>query len=270
MEHALAEKLDMLKTELRALGKTAVAFSGGVDSAFLLKTARSVLGENLAAFTVCSPAFPARERTAARTFCAEERIPLHTVMLEEKDTDAFSANPPDRCYHCKRILLEKMLAAAGALGFSSLCEGSNADDTGDYRPGLKAAAELGVKSPLLDCGLRKAEVRALARQSGIAFWDKPSSACLASRIPYGEPLTKEKLEKIERAENFLQDMGFRGVRVRLHGGNTARIECAENSFPELLARRKDIVQALRAAGFVYVTLDLQGYRTGSMNEVLGI
>lgn len=259
------KKLECLKDTIKGYGGVAVAFSGGVDSTFLLKVAHDVLGARCVAVTVRSRLFPARELSEASEFCAKVGVRLLMVDADGVFMEGIAHNPPDRCYICKRGLFGLMLNAAAAEGMSVVCEGSNTDDLGDYRPGLKAISELGIQSPLRECGLSKREIRALSAELGLATADKPSFACLASRIPYGERITTEKLGRIERAEDFLRDAGFRQVRVRIHG-DTARIEVEPDRLADALEVRGRIVDALRGFGFSYVSLDLQGYRTGSLNE----
>ncbi len=258
-----------LEENLKSLGSVAVAFSYGVDSTFLLKTAHGLLGENAVAVTACSCLFPASELSAAAAYCEREGIRFVAVGPEELPIDSFRSNPPDRCYLCKRLMLEKIIGRARALGLACVVEGSNADDVFDHRPGMAAVAELGVKSPLREAGLTKAEIRLLSKEMGLPTWEKPSLACLASRIAFGEPITTEKLAMIEKAERYLREAGFRTVRVRLHG-DLARIETDPSEFDRLLQPGAAAAARayLSALGFRYVTLDLGGYKTGSMNETV--
>ena len=260
-------KLEKLKEILRGCGRTAVAFSGGVDSAFLLRAARDALGSRCAAFTASSCIFPARELGEAKDFCARSGIRQEIIPFDALSVEGFRQNPPDRCYLCKRRLFGLLSESARKLGFSCIAEGSNMDDLGDYRPGLRAIAELGIRSPLREAGLYKSEIRALSREMGLPTWDKPSCACLASRFAYGETITEKKLAMADRAEMFLISLGFRQQRVRVHG-DTARIEVLPEQFGLVMDNRERIAAAFRKFGFAYSALDLTGYRTGSMNETL--
>lgn len=260
-------KSDRLRELLKGYGSVAVAFSGGVDSTFLLKVAHDVLGDRCVAVTVRSCIFPERELAGSAAFCRRENVRQLTVEGDELSLEGFASNPPDRCYICKRALFGMMVRSVAAEGIAVVCEGSNVDDLGDYRPGLKAVDELGIRSPLRMCGLTKKEIRMLSSEMGLPTADKPSFACLASRFPYGERITVERLAMVERAEDFLRDRGFRQVRVRMHG-DVARIEVERDSLASVLEKKEQIVSALKGVGFAYVTLDLQGYRTGSLNEQL--
>ena len=262
-------KLEHLRAALREIGSAVVAFSSGVDSTFLLRVAHEELGERVVAATIRSHTFPKRELDEAAAFCRAEGVRHKIIDSEELDIPGFAENPPDRCYHCKRELFSKLLAFAHANGLAAVLEGSNVDDDGDYRPGRRAIKELGIRSPLHEAGLSKAEIRALSREMGLPTSDKPSFACLASRFPYGERITAGALERVERAEQWLLDagLGLKQLRVRSHG-DLARIEVPSDAIPRLAARAAEIAAALKELGFSYVALDLRGYRTGSMNETL--
>lgn len=261
----LHEKEQALRTRLLSLGSVAVAFSGGTDSALLLAVASQELGERAVAFTALSPAFPRWEQEAAEDFCRERHIRQICFPAPLWDAPELLSNPVERCYLCKRALLNRLRELAKAEGCVNLAEGSNVDDLGDFRPGMRAVAELEVLSPLREAGFTKAEVRQLSRTLDLPTWDRPSSACLASRIPYGEPITREKLSMVEQGEAYLQQLGFGQLRVRLHG-DLARLELSPGDFPRLLSLREEVSRHLRTLGFSYVALDLLGYRTGSLNE----
>ena len=263
------DKLSALKQDLAHLGSLAVAFSAGVDSTFLLKVAHDVLGDRCIALTARSALFPGDETDASAAFCRREGIRQIMFDAASMDMPAFTANPPDRCYICKRAIFSRMLELAKENGMAALAEGSNTDDTGDYRPGMRAVAELGVLSPLKEAGLSKAEIRTLSRGMGLPTWNKPSFACLASRFVYGETITPERLQRVGAAERLLRDLGLSQYRVRIHG-DLARIEVPAPDIPRIAGEdtRRRIHDGLRALGFAYVTLDLMGYRTGSMNETL--
>lgn len=265
----IEEKFNRLKGFLRELGGVAVAYSGGVDSTFLLKAAHDVLGDNAVAVTVEAAVFPKRESEETAAFCRQEGIRQFVVPFHPLEVQGFAQNPPERCYICKRALFDRIVEMAEAQKICHVAEGSNVDDLGDYRPGMKAVAEMGILSPLREAGLKKEEIRILAKEMGLAVWNKPSLACLASRFVYGERITEEKLSMIDRAEQLLYTMGFSEVRVRLHG-QMARIEVPEDSFSLLVQKenRVKIVEMFKQFGFTYVTMDLAGYRTGSMNATL--
>ncbi len=260
-------KYEKLKEYIKSLGSVAVAFSGGVDSTFLLKTAHDVLGDKCIAVTARSCSFPERELNEAKAFCEKEGIKQIVVESEELNIEGFASNPKNRCYLCKTELFIKMREAVEALGIENIAEGSNTDDNGDYRPGLIAVAEQNIKSPLRYAGLGKNEIRELSKALGLDTWDKPSFACLASRFVYGETITEEKLGMVDKAEQLLLDLGFTQVRVRVHD-RMARIEIKKEEFPKMLEESDRVYDYLKSLGFTYVSLDLGGYRTGSMNETL--
>ncbi len=264
----LDKKLNKLRKYLRSLGSVAVAFSSGVDSTFLLKVAHEELGDKAIAITATSGLFPKRETEEASNFCKINGIKQITVVSEEFNIPEFRHNPVNRCYLCKKELFTKIISLAKENGIEYVCEGSNMDDNGDYRPGLKAVAELGVKSPLRECQLYKEEIRELSKELELPTWNKQSFACLASRFAYGEEINEKKLGMVDKAEQTLLDLGFKQLRVRIHGENLARIEVLPSELEKLLGLRDEITKTLKDAGFAYITMDLQGYRTGAMNEVI--
>ena len=263
----LDEKLNNLKNNLKSLKSAVVAFSSGVDSTFLLKVAHSVLKDNLIAVTLKSSCFPEKELVEAVEFCKNEGIKHIILDVDILQIKGFDQNPPDRCYLCKKELFQKIWQTAKENNIKNVLEGSNKDDEGDYRPGLVAVKELKVKSPLRE--FKKDEIRTLSKKLGLKTFDKPSFACLASRFVYGEKITKEKLLMVNKAEEFLLNKGFKQVRVRIHK-DIARIEVLESEFEKILSNSKEIDEKLKNLGFKYVSLDLKGYRTGSMNETLNM
>ncbi|MBO6005123.1 MAG: ATP-dependent sacrificial sulfur transferase LarE [Verrucomicrobia bacterium] len=263
------KKYQSLLTDLKLYPSLAVAFSAGVDSTFLLDCAHNVLGDRVTAFTARSCSFPERELLEAKKFCAEKKIRHIILDSEELNIPGFCDNPTNRCYLCKRELFEKIRSLSQQLKISHIAEGSNSDDNGDYRPGLKAIEELGILSPLRHAGLNKEEIRRLSFRQGLSTWNKQSFACLSSRFVYGEKITLTRLKMVERAEQLLLDLGFHQVRVRIHG-MTARIEVNKDEIIKIFAPliRDAISTEFHQIGFTFVTVDIDGYKTGSMNKTL--
>ena len=264
-----ASKKENLIHYLEKLDSLLVAFSGGVDSTFLLALSHQTLMDKVVAVTESSTTYPSREREEAIKFTKDRGIEHIVFQADETSIAEFVSNAPDRCYHCKKFLSKNLLNIAKEKGISHVAYAANLDDLSDYRPGMDAAREMGIIAPLVDAHLSKEEIRFLSKEMGLPTWDKPAMACLASRIPYGEPITTKKLKMVEEAENFLADQGFRQYRVR-HHGSVARIEVASSEIkkitgPEL---RKNIVEKFRQIGFYHIAVDLEGYFSGSMNRVL--
>ena len=265
----LNNKLNILQKSLQEMGSLAVAFLGGVDSTFLLKVAHDVLGDKVIAVTAQSSTFPQREFKEAKEFAEKLGVKHVVIVSEELDIKGFAENPTNRCYFCKHELFSKIKDVAKENNIDYVADGSNVDDLGDYRPGMQAIKELQVISPLKDAGMTKEDIRTLSKEMQLPTWDKPAFACLSSRFPYGHKITREKLEMVDKAEQFLLDIGFRQVRVR-HHGDIVRIEVSSSErnkfFNEELMDK--VYEKFRQIGFAYTALDLKGYRTGSMNETL--
>ena len=258
------EKYLKLKEILAGMGSVLVAYSGGTDSSLVLKVAHDVLGDKVVAITAVSASLPASERVEAGQIAS--LIGAKHILVESAETmdPAYLENTPNRCFFCKKETYGKLTAYAGQHGFQTIVDGTNADDTGDYRPGRKAAKEFHVRSPLLEAGFTKAEIRSQSKELGLPNWDKPAAACLSSRIPYGTTITLEALSQVERAEALLHGLGLRQLRVRHHGA-VARIEAEPQDFPRLLEHRDEVVTTLKAIGYTFVALDLAGFHSGSMN-----
>ncbi|MGE5677017.1 MAG: ATP-dependent sacrificial sulfur transferase LarE [Pseudomonadota bacterium] len=267
MKAEIKGKLNELKTILKRTDGAVIAFSGGVDSTLLLKVAHEVLGDKAYAVTAHSETYPRRELEEARQFTEAQGIKHIVIETLELEIEGFADNPPDRCYYCKHELFSKLTKIAEENGLKYVLDGSNYDDRNDHRPGMRAARQLGVLSPLKEAGLTKDDIRELSREYGLSTWDKPSFACLSSRFPYGTRITPEKVEVIGEAEDFIRDLGFRELRVR-HHDSIARIEVAKADLGRIVAYADQITEKLKSLGFLYVTLELSGYKTGSMNYTL--
>jgi uncharacterized protein len=265
------QKLQALEARLRELGKLMVAYSGGVDSAYLAATAHRVLGDKMVAVLADSASLARKDMEQACAFALSLGMPLQVVATEELDNPDYARNDANRCFHCKDELFTTMKALGARLDFSAIAYGMNADDTKDYRPGQRAAKEHEVLAPLAEAGMTKAEVRALARAAGYSLWDRPAAPCLSSRVEYGRAVTREVLEQVEKAEESMRQLGFRELRVRDHG-ELARVEIARNELPRALSMEMldAITRALKLAGYQYVTIDTTGFRSGSLNAILPV
>jgi uncharacterized protein len=270
MDRALEAKKQKLVDLLAGMGGCVIGFSGGVDSTFLFALAARVLGKRALAVTATSETYPERELREAKELAATIGGRHRVIVSEELDIPGFADNPRDRCYHCKKELFTKLRAVAEEEGLPHVVDGTNLDDRGDYRPGRRAVQELGVRSPLDEAGLGKADIRELSRALDLPTWNKPSFACLSSRFPYGVRITREKIAVVGRAEESLRDLGLRTLRVR-HHGDVARLELGPEEFARAVnGLRDEVVRRVKEAGYTYVSLDLQGYRTGAMNEALKV
>ncbi len=263
----LDQKLDRLREILKDCGKVLVAFSGGVDSTLLLKVAHDVLGNQVLAVTASSEIYPPGEADEARALAGE--IGAEHIVLEVNGlkSAAFRGNPPDRCYHCKKEIYAELIRIAREKGINHVLDGVNADDADDYRPGIRAGKELGVRAPLMEAGITKQEIYALSRQLALPTASKPANPCLATRFPYGAEITRESLAMVHQAEEYLKSLGIRQLRVR-HHGNLARIEVPRDCFGLLVERSGEVAAKLKEMGYTYAALDLEGFRSGSMNEIL--
>ncbi len=261
------EKMGNLKEIVREMGSALVAFSGGVDSTFLLKVCREVLGDKVLAVTANSETYPIREFEEAKRLAVQFNARHEVIETLELEIEGFSKNQPDRCYHCKHELFSKLTEIAKKDGIKYVLDGSNYDDRNDHRPGMRAARQLEVRSPLKEAQMTKEDIRTLSREMGLSTWNKPSFACLSSRFPYGQGITIEKLQKVNEAEEYLRELGFYEIRVR-HHGEMARIEVSKSEILKLAQVGEKVSAKFKGLGFIYVTMDLEGYRTGSMNLTL--
>jgi uncharacterized protein len=263
----VVDKKQILERKIRDLGSMLVAFSGGVDSTLLAVLAKELLGDNSRCVLLDSPVVPRTAVEQAQKIAADYGLVLDIIRVPQMDHDEFRKNSPDRCYHCKKISARYLKQRADKLGFACIADGINVSDTYEHRPGLAASNEEGIIHPFIEAGITKQDIRHIARACGLPIWQKPSAACLSSRIPYGEEITLNKLRMIEKAEAFLSAQGFSQLRVRVHGP-VARIEVLPKDIQKIVAIREEIVPSFKAIGFSYITLDLEGYRSGSMDEVL--
>ena len=267
MNSSTQEKYSQIQQIMADLGSVVVAYSAGVDSTLVLRIARDALGERVVAATGLSDTYPDEEMAEARTLAAEMGVEHVMVRTEELTDPRYAMNSHQRCFFCKNELYGKLRELADQRGIPHIVDGTNADDLGDHRPGLRAARQIGVRSPLQEVGMTKAEIREISNELGLRTWDKPAFACLSSRFPYGTPITLEMLKQVADAERGIRQLGFRGFRVR-HHDKLARLEVDPADFPRVLERHDEVVACIRAAGYRFVTLDLQGYRSGSLNEGL--